>query len=46
MINPYNRSDDELYEAKYQCMIDNNVVILTKYEINHLDEFIKKEVIN
>ena len=46
MINPYNRSEDELYEAKHQCMIDNNVVILTKYEINHLDEFIKKEVIN
>ena len=45
MINPYNRIEDELYEAKHQCMIDNNVVILTKYEINHLDEFIKKEVI-
>lgn len=29
MINPYNRSEDAKYEAKYKCMIDNNVEIIT-----------------
>lgn len=29
MINPYDRSKDGLYEAKHQCMIRNNVQILT-----------------
>lgn len=28
MINPFDRSQDGLYEAKHQCMIDNNVVIV------------------
>lgn len=35
MINPYDKSQDELYEAKHQCMLTNNVKILTnidKYE--------------
>ena len=31
MINPYDRSKDELYEAKHQCMITNNVKIITDY---------------
>ena len=35
MVNPYNHSQDALYEAKHQCMIDNNVEIIvdcSKYE--------------
>lgn len=29
MINPYNRSLDDLAEAKHQCMIKNNIKIIT-----------------
>ena len=28
MINPYDRSKDDLYEAKHQCMISNNINII------------------
>lgn len=28
-INPYDRNQDAKYEAKYKCMIDNNVEIIT-----------------
>lgn len=36
MINPYDRTQDGLYEAKHQCMLDNSVKIVTDY-----DEYIK-----
>ena len=36
MINPWDRSQDSLYEAKHQCMLANNVKIITDY-----DEYIK-----
>jgi hypothetical protein len=29
MINPYDRKQDDKYEAKHQCMIKNNVHIIT-----------------
>ena len=29
MINPFDRSQDDLYEAKHQCMITNNVNIIS-----------------
>lgn len=29
MINPFDRSQDALYEAKHQCMLKNNVKIIT-----------------
>lgn len=28
MINPYDRSQDDLYEAKHQCMISNGIIII------------------
>ena len=31
MINPYDRKQDSRYEAKHQCMIKNNVKIITDY---------------
>lgn len=31
MINPHNRNLDDLAEAKHQCMIKNNVKIITDY---------------
>lgn len=43
MICPYNRSQDELYEAKHQCMKDNGVIIITKRNINTLSDIIKNE---
>ena len=33
MINPYDRTQDELYEAKHQCMIKNNIIILKENDI-------------
>ena len=33
MINPYNRTMDGLYEAKHQCMLKNNVHIMTNTDI-------------
>ena len=38
MINPYDRSKDGLNEAKHQCMIKNNVIILKQKEIKNLKE--------
>ena len=36
MINPFDRSQDGLFEMKHQCMIANNVVILKKDDINQI----------
>ena len=36
MINPYDRNQDDFYEAKHQCMINNGVIILKKEDINKL----------
>lgn len=33
MQNPYDHTQDDLYEAKHQCMIDNNVYIFTSNDI-------------
>ena len=32
MICPYDRSLDEFYEAKHQCMLKNDIVIVTTSE--------------
>lgn len=40
MINPFDRSQDELFESKHQCMIKNNVIILRGEDINNLKEVI------
>lgn len=36
MINPYNRKEDSLYEAKRQCALKNNVTILSQKELEDL----------
>lgn len=33
MINPYDRTLDYIYEAKHQCMLNNNVKILTENDL-------------
>lgn len=38
MINPFDRTQDEIYEAKHQCMVANNVIILTGNDIKKLDK--------
>jgi len=54
MINPYDRTQDDLYEAKHQCMLKNEVEIITDcteyinyvetvYGKNYLDQFIKRK---
>ena len=37
MRNPYDSSQDAKYEAKHQCMIANNVIILRKKDIDNLE---------
>lgn len=32
MVNPYDHSKDELYEAKHQCMLRNKVAIICDYQ--------------
>ncbi|MGM9968820.1 MAG: hypothetical protein ACI35S_00320 [Anaeroplasma sp.] len=41
MINPFDRAQDDLYEAKHQCMIKNNVIIIKNCE-KYINYFIKK----
>ena len=40
MINPFDRTQDGLFEMKHQCMIKNNVVILKGENIENLKEVI------
>lgn len=37
MINPYDRTQDDKYEAKHQCMLKNNVLILKDENIKNLN---------
>ena len=37
MINPYDRNQDGLYEAKHQCMLNNGVIILKVEDIKRLN---------
>ena len=47
MINPYDRTQDGLYEAKHQCMIKNNVKIITNYSeyIDYINQKYTKDFI-
>ena len=37
MINPFDESQNQIYEAKHQCMLDNNVTILKSSEIDSIE---------
>lgn len=41
MINPFDRSQDALYEAKHQCMLQNNVQIWRRNEMKNVLNYIK-----
>lgn len=47
MICPYDRTQDDLYEAKQQCMIENNVEIITDCSeyINYINTIYGKDFI-
>ena len=40
MINPYNNNRNKISDVKHQCMIKNNVIILTSYHINQIKQHI------
>lgn len=40
MINPYDETQNDLYEAKHQCMLKNNVIILRKTDLEHVFEYV------
>lgn len=43
MQNPFDHSQDEKYEAKYQCALKNNVIIWNKQNVQFaLDYAIQK----
>ena len=42
MINPYDRSMDEIYEAKHQCMIKNGIKLMLPSEYKKYIEYVKK----
>ena len=41
MQNPYCHFEDGLYEAKHQCMVANNVKILTNKDIQPILIYVK-----
>ena len=46
MICPFDRSKDDLYEAKYQCMLQNNVEVWRGKDIKYVLDWIKKQGID
>lgn len=48
MINPYDRSQDALFEAKYQCALKNNVIFITDCEfyIRYVNDNYTKDFLN
>ena len=43
MCNPFDHSQDDLFEAKHQCMIKNNVKILTSIDYNFYISYCAKK---
>lgn len=41
-VNPYDHSLDGRWEAKYKCMIENNVKILREKDLKHIFSYIKE----
>lgn len=40
MICPYDRSKDDIFQAKYECMLKNNVIIISVNEIKKYLDFV------
>ena len=43
MQNPYNHSQDDLYEAKHQCMIKNNIIIMRSFCYNGFLKYVNEK---
>ncbi len=43
MINPFDRSLDEKFEAKHQCAIDNNVIFFTENDIKPILQYVNNK---
>ncbi len=43
MCNPYDHSQDGLYEAKHQCGLQNNVIFITSNEYNKYIDYCKNK---
>lgn len=43
MICPWDETKNEIYAAKYKCMIDNNVIILRSDDIKPILNYIKEK---
>lgn len=43
MQNPFDHSQDKLYEAKHQCMLKNNVVILRSTEYKMFELYVEQK---
>ena len=43
MVCPYDHSKDNIYEAKHQCMIKNNVKIMTESDYQIYLDYIKSQ---
>ena len=41
MINPYNREQDAIYEAKHRCMAVHGVIIMTFEQLKPILKYIK-----
>lgn len=46
MVCPFDRSKDSLYEAKYQCMLQNNVEVWREKDIKYVLDWIKEQGID
>ena len=48
MINPFDRSFDGLYEHKHQCMVKNNIIIITNYDkyLKYVNDTYGKQYLN
>lgn len=42
MINPFDHSQDEFYEAKHQCMLKNQILILRKKDLKEAFDWCRK----
>ena len=42
MVNPYDHSQDALYEAKHQCMLKNDVKILTENDYKMYSDYVQE----
>ena len=40
--NPFDHGKDDLYEAKHQCLLKNNVIILTYNDLKDVKKYIEK----